>query len=274
MEKEHRHGQPPVGLGALGIGGVGRRVHVPAVGAEEARAFQSGGVAVLVGQGQHAVVPRQVGGRLAGAEPATVGADSRGDRRLALAGRTAGPEQRLHRRPRVGLEGGARRGEILPVEQLVVPLRRRELRFRIDRPIGQWDDAFRAETLGDVGHAEIGDAVAAVGVLLGQRPHRRCAPVVADPDRLGRAKVVQQLDQVGDDLLQGVILVPAVEAGAAVAAHVRRDRPQAEIGEHRQLVAPGGRQLRPAVHEDHRRRARVAAGQVETGVPGALGDMF
>jgi hypothetical protein len=89
-------------------------------------------------------------------------------------------------------------------------------------------------------------------MMLGERPYDRRAPVVADPNRLFGAERVDELDHVGDDLFERVILGSLRDVRAAVAAHVRRDGAEAESPEDRKLAAPGNRKLRPAVQENDR----------------------
>jgi hypothetical protein len=50
--------------------------------------------------------------------------------------------------------------------------------------------------------------------------------------------MIEQLNHVGGDVLQRVVLVPRIDAGPAIAAHVRRHRPEAQPAEHRQLMPP------------------------------------
>jgi hypothetical protein len=181
---------------------------------------------------------------------------------------------RLHRAGNVGLEAGAGGGEILLVEQLIIPLAGRELGLRIDRAVDQRDDVARREAARNVGHAEVGDPVAAVRVVAGEAPDHRAAPVVTDEHRLLAAEAVQQLDHVGRALGERIGLVAVVDAGASVAAHVRRDGAEAHAAERRQLMAPADRQLRPAMDKDHQRPVLGPAGEIEAGVPRRLGDVL
>lgn len=56
---------------------------------------------------------------------------------------------------------------------------------------------------------------------------------MADPHGLLRAEMIQQLHHVRDYVLEGVVVVSGVRAGAAIAAHVGGYRPEAEAAEHR-----------------------------------------
>src|SRR5947209_334279 len=65
-----------------------------------------------------------------------------------------------------------------------------------------------------------------------------------------------------------------VDAGAAVAAHVRGNRAEAKRRESAQLMAPADRQFGPAVHEDDQRTVIAAAGEIEGRVAVGFCDMF
>ena len=247
--------EPPVSFRARGVGEVGLPVHVPAAGAEEPVAFERGGVAALVLLAQKSRVARHVGSRSPRRETSR---RWRGRRRSGWAcpcprdcrsGRAPGPSRRHRPRSR------PRRREILAVEQLIVPLRRRKLVGGIDVPVGQRNDGLDRKALGLVGHAKIGDAVAEVRMVLGDRPDDRRAPIVADPDRLLGPERAQELDHVGDDLFERIILVARIDARASVAAHVGRNRAKPEGRERRKLLAPGDRQA-PASRAGRRSASR------------------
>jgi hypothetical protein len=211
---------------------------------------------------QHVGVQRQIGRAAGGAEPAAALADRRQWRGLPDALGPALAKARAHHGAHVGLELAHGGVEVLLVVQHVVPLPDRVLRFRVDvaRDVGA--HVLWAEAVGEVRHAQVGDRDAAVGVMAGEAPYHRRAPVVADPHRLVVAQRREQLEHVGHRVLERVVFVPRVDARTAVAAHVGRHRMKAQAREARQLMAPAQRQLGPAVHEDDRRRSRGTARQV------------
>jgi hypothetical protein len=108
----------------------------------------------------------------------------------------------------------------------------------------------------------------------GKAPHGGAAPIVAHPHGLVAAERVEKLQHVGNDLALRVVGMLAIDAGAAIAAHVRRDSPEAEAAHDRQLVAPAERQLRPAVHEDDERSVLGARREIERRVAGGLRGVF
>ena len=116
--------------------------------------------------------------------------------------------------------------------------------------------------------------MATLGMMLGERPDDRRAPIVPDPNRLFGADRVDELDHVGDDEFERVILVSLRDVRAAIAAHVRRDRAEAESAEDRKLTAPGNRQLRPAVQENDRRGVLLAAREIKRAVTPASGEVL
>jgi hypothetical protein len=79
------------------------------------------------------------------------------------------------------------------------------------------------KALRNVGHAEFGDAMATVWMVLSDRPNDRRTLVVADPEGLLRAERVEKLHHVGCDLLERIVLVMRIDARAPVSAHIRRN---------------------------------------------------
>src|SRR3954469_18133323 len=53
-----------------------------------------------------------------------------------------------------------------------------------------------------------------------------------------------------------------IDAGPAIATHVRRHATESEFGKHRQLVTPADRQFGPTMQEADDRRVGGAAGKV------------
>ena len=102
--------------------------------------------------------------------------------------------------------------------------------FGGDQPPTEFDLDFR------VGGREINRGVGPDGRTYTYEA--RYQDIVPDPDGPVTSEAVEELEHVGDDVLERVILVPRVDAGPAVAAHVGRDRPKTEMGETRQLVTP------------------------------------
>ena len=94
------------------------------------------------------------------------------------------------------------------------------------------------------------------------------------PDRLLGAQMIQELDQVSDDLFLAVGLMPVINAGPPITAHVRRYGAKPQPGQYRQLMTPRDRKLWPAMHEYDRRRVGSAAGEVETRVSRTLGNVL
>jgi len=69
------------------------------------------------------------------AEPAAISANESGAGGFALAGRNTSAEKRSHRRADITFKGGARRGKILAIEKLVIPLRCRKSILWIDAAV-------------------------------------------------------------------------------------------------------------------------------------------
>ena len=67
------------------------------------------------------------------------------------------------------------------------------------------------------------------------------------------AERIEESQHVSNTVLERIVFVARIETGASIAAHIRRDGVKAQISEDGQLVTPGNRQLRPAMHEDDRR---------------------
>src|SRR6185369_2405310 len=84
----------------------------------------------------------------------------------------------------------------------------------------------------------------------------------------------QQLQHVLDDQLLAEVLVSAVGARAAVAAHVGRHATEAQRRHGRQLVPPRQRELGPAVAEDQQRTLFRSAGEIARGVAVGLDGVF
>jgi hypothetical protein len=274
VQKQHRQAQAPAVARLQRVGLVARVVHVPAVGAEEAVALQTVGVMLEIVLGDHVEIDRHVGRAAPAAEPAAFAPRGRQPRRFAAHRRVALAEQRTHGGAHVGFHGARGDVETLFVVKLVVPLPHRVLGLRVHTAVDVRHELLRAEALGEVRHAQVRHRHAGLGMVARQAPHHRAAPVVADPHRTLTAEAVQQLEHVGHGMLERVVLVARVDAGAAVAAHVGRDGAKAQRPETRQLVAPARRQLRPAVHEDQRRAVGRAAGEEGRGVPRCLGHVF
>ena len=187
--------------------GVALPVHVPGIGAEESVGLERGRVLVRVLLRQHVGIHGE-GRRLPRpAEPAALVAHDGGARRLSLALGVPLPEQGRDGVAHVGLEGRARLVEALLVEELIVPLPNRVLGLRVDRAIDQGDQGLRGEPFGEVRHAEVGHAEAALRMMAGEAPHDGAAPVVADPDRPVAAEGVEQLEHVLHALLERVVRV-------------------------------------------------------------------
>ena len=211
-------------------------VHVPGVGTEEAIVRQRRRIGFEILLCDDIAVARQVRPRPA-AKPAAVLAYRRREGGLSHAVGVAFAKQRLHDPADVLLEVLVRLLEILGIEILVVPLAHRKLGLGIDLAIDQRQPFLQREAP-DVGHAKARHTHHLFGMMRGHVPDDRAAPVVPDPDGPVTSQAVEELEHVGDDVLERVILVPRVDAGPAVAAHVGRDRPKTEVGETRQLVTP------------------------------------
>ena len=266
VQKQHRQVQAAAIARLQRVGLIARMVHVPAVGPEEAVAPQPARVVLEVLLGDHVEVDRHVGRAAEAAEPAAVAPRGRKPRRLAAHRRVALAEQRAHGGAHVGLHRACGGVEALFVVELVVPLPHRVLGLGVHAAVDVGHEFLRAETLGEVRHAQIRHRHAGLRVVARQAPHHRAAPVVADPHGLVAAQALQQLEHVGHRMLERIVLMPRVDARPAVATHVGRDGAKAQRTEARQLMAPAQRQLGPAVHEDDRRSVRGAAGQVEGAV--------
>ena len=93
-------------------------------------------------------------------------------------------------------------------------------------------------------------------------PDDEAAPVVADEDRLVDLEMVEQADQIAGEVLDVVGLDRLGPVGRAIAALIGRDHADAGLAQRLDLVAPGKRDLRPAVAEHDRRRVGFRAGFV------------
>ena len=76
---------------------------------------------------------------------------------------------------------------------------------------------------------------------------------MADNDRLLFAERRDQRNHVADEVEYAVGTDLGGRAGAAEAAHVRRDNVKTGRGDDGDLVPPGIRQFRPAMAEQHQR---------------------
>ena len=89
-------------------------------------------------------------------------------------------------------------------------------------------------------------------------PGDRRTPVVPDDDGLLLAERGDDADHVADEVEEGVLLDLLRTVGLPVAAHVRRDRPKARVGERLELMAPRVPGFRKAVaHQDERSFSRL-----------------
>ena len=93
-------------------------------------------------------------------------------------------------------------------------------------------------------------------------PDDKAAPVVADEDRLVDLEMIEQADEIAGQVLDVVGLDRLGPVGRAIAALIRRNHPNAGLAQRLDLVAPGKRDLRPAMAEDDRRRVGFRAGIV------------
>ena len=138
--------------------------------------------------------------------------------------------------------------------------------MEIDLTVDEGDHVGRGETAGDIRDAEVGDSLAVLGVVAGEAPDNRAAPVVADPNGALAAEMGKQVKHVVDAVLKRVIGMGAVAGGSAIAAHIRGDAAESEGGKAAKLVAPTMRELRPAVDEDNQLAGFGATGEIEAGV--------
>src|SRR5208282_2131597 len=104
--------------------------------------------------------------------------------------------------------------------------------------VDEGDQIGGGEAAGDVGDAQTGDGLAALGVIAGESPDNRAAPVMANPKGAVVAEMNEQIEHVVDAVFDRVIGMGAIDGGPAVTAHVRGDAAKAEGGEAMQLVAP------------------------------------
>src|SRR5437763_341669 len=81
---------------------------------------------------------------------------------------------------------------------------------RVDRWFDDLHDCRHAEAVGHERHANIGNFLAAIGMMACDRPHDRAAPIVPDPQRLVAAERTQERQHVADDGLECVILVRGI----------------------------------------------------------------
>jgi hypothetical protein len=87
----------------------------------------------------------------------------------------------------------------------------------------------------------------ALGVLHGQQPGQRAAPVVPGDGGGASAQGHNQVGHLWGQHLGSVVAHPGRLVGGVVAGQVGRDHPEAGLGERRYLVAPGVPALREAV---------------------------
>src|SRR6516162_659151 len=208
------------------------------------------------------------------AKPAVVAADLGGAGRFALSGGVAFAEERADGVFDVGLEGGAGAVEVLLVEQLVLPLASGISGFGVGFAVDEGDQVGGGKAAGDVRDAEIGNGSAVLGVVAGETPDDRAAPVVADPNGAIAAQMSEQVEHVVNAVFQRVIGVAAVVGGAAIATHVRVGATEPEGGKAADLVPPAMRQLGPAMDEDDQRTGFGATGKIEAGVAGGFREVL
>lgn len=145
----------------------------------------------------------------------------------------------------------------------VIPLPDRVGVDRVALAVHRRDHVWERQAAGEVRNAQRDHAAAPPGLVRRQRPHRRAAPIVADPQRRPGPERVVQLAKVGGRLAHGIVGGSGRDRRAAIAAHVGRDAAPARRGEVRELMPPDQPQPRPAVNEDHQRavgRARLKIG--------------
>src|SRR3954469_3550573 len=80
-------------------------------------------------------------------------------------------------------------------------------------------------------------------------PDDKAAPVVADENRLVDLEMIEQADEIAGQVLDVVSLDRFGTVGRTKAALIGRDRANAGLAQHLELVAPRKRDLRPAVAE-------------------------
>jgi hypothetical protein len=105
----------------------------------------------------------------------------------------------------------------------------------------------------------------------GAVPGDRRAPVVADDDAGLMPQHPHQIDHVADEMQDGVVLRPLRLVGAAIAAHVRRDRVVASVGQGRDLGAPADPKLRKAVNQQDQSCRPVARSGLQDLLDQAVG---
>ena len=253
VQEEHRQPQRAAVADARGVAEVALVVGIPGVRAEKSGAFKGRDVLREIVLGHHGRIARHVRRAARAAEPAAVARDPRGRRRLPSFLRAAAAKQRLERRAKIRFERCARALEVLLVKQLIVPLARRILRFRIDVAVDQWYERRRREAVRKIRHAQAHRGAAQLRMMARHAPDDGAAPVVPDPDRALRAEPVQQLHHVLHDEFQRVVFPRVRRARTAVAAHVGRDAAIPERAEMLELTAPHDRQRGPTVHENQER---------------------
>ena len=249
-------------------------VHVPRRRAEEAVALQCRGVHAEIFLAHHVGVARHVGNFAESSEQGPVAACSRSGSRFALTRRVALAEQQFDEVVGVGVRGRDGLGETLFVVTLVLPLPGRIVGFGVKLTVHQRQRMIQSAFQCVVGHAQVGDRVAAVRVVAGDVPDDRAAPVVADPHGPLAAQPVQQFQHVADDVFLRVVVVSGVNARTTVTAHVRRHRTKAERRQRRKLMPPAYGELGPAVDEDDERPVVRARGEIKRGVAVGLDGVF
>jgi hypothetical protein len=152
----------------------------------------------------------------------------------------------LHGGGRVAVQlgiGGTVLLEVQDVEEVVAEDLAERLRRRHLRPRDGW-------------HAQACDAGEPVRVQQRGAPRHHAAEVVADEHGPFGADVVEQTDDVGGQL-DDVVGVDGLRLRrSAIAALIRRQYPEAGLGQRRNLVPPGVRQFGEAMGQhDHRRIA-------------------
>jgi len=105
--------------------------------------------------------------------------------------------------------------------------------------------------------------MAAFRVVGRKTPDDGAAPIMPDPDGLLVSQPVEKLEHVGHGVGERVVFVARIDGRAAIAAHIRCYRAKAEARKAWQLMTPADRKLRPAMHEDDRRRGFIAARKEE-----------
>src|SRR5215469_16230441 len=104
-----------------------------------------------------------------------------------------------------------------------------------------------------MGRVDTNDPGDAVSMSKRHLPGDKSTPVVTDENGLVDGKMIEQSGEIAGQVLEIVIFDRLGPVGRAIAALVRRDRPNAGLAQRLDLVAPGKRDLRPAVAENKRR---------------------